>query len=418
MDVLTPIDLMNKKLSVAIVAACPFPAQRGTPVRIFRTAEALSQRGHNVHVVTYHFGDPTSIDEFKIHRIPNIKTYQRDCAGPTYSKLFLLDPLLALKLCNVLKTYEIDLIHAHHYEGLLVSLFAQSLTKHPVIYDAHTILESELPSYPLALPSAAKRIIGRCLDNWLPKRANHIIAVTDEIKDTLIQNCDPTASPITVISNGVEYQHFLSIPDSCNCLRDRTKKIIYTGNFAKFQGIEFLLKAFREILKRRNDVRLCIVSKFPFDKFEPLAVELKIKDNIDVVQTGFDEVPIYLAQADIALNPRIIGGGIPQKLLNYMAAGKPIVSFEGSAKLIEHGKTGWVAENGNVADFSKCVLRLLDDPDLSAKLGRNARRHVLLNYTWEKAAEKIETIYYKVIEQGKSDFYRIGATDTLFHVRE
>ncbi|MDO9264739.1 MAG: glycosyltransferase family 4 protein, partial [Desulfosalsimonadaceae bacterium] len=135
---------MEKKLNVAIVAACPFPAQRGTPVRIFRTAEALGRRGHNVHVVAYHFGDASSTDAFQIHRIPDIKSYRNFNPGPTYPKLLVLDPLLAIKLFQVLKTHQIDLIHAHHYEGLLVSLIVKSITGHPVIYDAHTTLESEL----------------------------------------------------------------------------------------------------------------------------------------------------------------------------------------------------------------------------------------------------------------------------------
>ena len=41
-------------MRIAIVAACPFPLPRGTPVRILRMAEALADRGHEVHVVTYH----------------------------------------------------------------------------------------------------------------------------------------------------------------------------------------------------------------------------------------------------------------------------------------------------------------------------------------------------------------------------
>src|SRR5829696_5121911 len=43
-------------LNVALVAACPFPAPRGTPIRFQRLAEAVAGRGDRVHVVTYHFG--------------------------------------------------------------------------------------------------------------------------------------------------------------------------------------------------------------------------------------------------------------------------------------------------------------------------------------------------------------------------
>jgi hypothetical protein len=44
----------NRPLTVVMVAACPLPSTRGTSIRILRMAEALSERGHNVHIVTYH----------------------------------------------------------------------------------------------------------------------------------------------------------------------------------------------------------------------------------------------------------------------------------------------------------------------------------------------------------------------------
>jgi glycosyltransferase involved in cell wall biosynthesis len=392
---------MKKKLNVAIVAACPFPSQRGTPIRIFRTAEAIGRRGHNVHVVGYHFGDGSDSDAFCIHRIPDIKYYRNFSAGPTYPKLLLLDFLLAIKLYKVLKAYNIDLIHAHHYEGLLASLLAHRITGHPLIYDAHTILESELPFYSMSLPNSVKRIIGRWIDKQIPKQADQIIAVTEEIKQSLIRKSGVNPACVTVVVNGVERQAFLNIPDTPSIPDDGIKRIVYTGNLSEFQGVDFLLHSFKEMLKQRHDIRLCIVSIFPFDRFESMARKLGIRDKIDVVCAGFDEVPRYLAQADVAVNPRVVCDGLPQKILNYMAAGKPIVSFAGSAKLIEHGKTGWIVENGSVEAFSEGVIRLLQDRDLAASLGSNARRFVMSEYTWDRAAEKMETIYYDLLEQRK-----------------
>jgi len=47
---------MTDSLRIAMIAACPFPWPRGTPIRIHRIAEAVARRGHAVHVVTYHLG--------------------------------------------------------------------------------------------------------------------------------------------------------------------------------------------------------------------------------------------------------------------------------------------------------------------------------------------------------------------------
>jgi glycosyltransferase involved in cell wall biosynthesis len=381
---------LDQKLNIAVVAACPFPAQRGTPVRVFRMSEALGRRGHNVHVVTYHLGESETSDQFSVHRIPQIKSYREMSAGPTYRKLFLLDPLLTIKLYQLLRANPIDVIHAHHYEGLMVSLLVTRLTGHPVVYDAHTILESELPSYSLFLPGFVKRRIGRLIDGQFPKRARHCIVVSEGIKKCLVGSYGLRDSEVTEVVNGVESTVFSDLMQVTEPARKCVKRLIYTGNFANFQGVDLLLKAFKKVVKQHSEVRLDIVSSFAFDKLESLAQSLRIRDKIDVRKVDFTQVPKLLSAADVALNPRAVCDGLPQKLLNYMAAGKPVVSFQGSAKILQHGKTGWIVENGSIDAFAQGIIKLLEDEALATQLGNNARDYVLTELTWDKAAEKVE----------------------------
>ena len=62
---------MPRVFHIAMVAACPFPYARGTPIRILRMAEALAQIGHEVHVVTYHLGAGPASAALRIHRTPS-----------------------------------------------------------------------------------------------------------------------------------------------------------------------------------------------------------------------------------------------------------------------------------------------------------------------------------------------------------
>lgn len=94
---------MSRKLKIAVIAACPFPYPRGTPIRILRMAEGLAAHGHEVHVITYHLGQAMDDLPFAIHRIPNIPTYQKFSPGPTYQKIVMLDTLLAIKILNVVR---------------------------------------------------------------------------------------------------------------------------------------------------------------------------------------------------------------------------------------------------------------------------------------------------------------------------
>jgi glycosyltransferase involved in cell wall biosynthesis len=387
-------------MRVLKVAACPFPVPRGTPVRIYHMAEALARAGHAVEVVTYHLGDdrPTSVP---IVRIANVPGYRRTTAGPSYGKLLVLDPLLVLKVRERLRRYPFDVIHAHHYEGLLVALAARGFRDIPVLYDAHTLLSGELPFYPLGVPLRVLRSVAGWLDRTVPRRADAVIAVSEEIRRALVGPGGTASERTFVVPNGVE--RF----DARRAPADGPRTVAFAGNLAPYQGVDFLLEAFARLRALRDDVRLRVIltesssevgrpresGEPSLGSYEARARELGVLPFLDVVRTTFDELPSELARASVAVNPRGECPGIPQKLLNYMAAGAPIVSFAGSAKAIVHGKTGWVVPDGDVAAFAAGIDHLLGDDALAEELGRNARDEARVSYSWDGIARKVGDIY-------------------------
>jgi hypothetical protein len=75
-----------------MVAACPYPARRGTPIRIRRLAEGMVALGHQVHVVTHHFGSGDSDSTLRYTEFPRSVDIAGFRLGPTWVKLGLLDP--------------------------------------------------------------------------------------------------------------------------------------------------------------------------------------------------------------------------------------------------------------------------------------------------------------------------------------
>jgi len=358
-------------------------------------AAALARDGHEVHVVTYHLGEDAGTASFPIHRVRDIPTYRRMAPGPSYQKLVLVDPLLALKLRSVLRRHRIDVIHAHHYEGLLVAL-AAGRGAIPLIFDVHTLLESELPYYKLGLAETLKRRVGRLLDARLPRRADHVIAVTDDIRDRLLALRAVKPERVSVIPNGGDYEVFEAARPATPRDADGPKTLIFTGNLAAYQGIDLMLRAFKAVREARQDVRLLVATEDSFDAYERLASDLGVRPFIEVRRTGFEEIPSLLAAATVALNPRVECDGLPQKLLNYMAAGKAVVSFAGSAKHLVGGEHGLVVEDRDVAAFARAVERLLDDPALAARLGQSGREMVRTTLTWETTARRVQQVYERV----------------------
>jgi glycosyltransferase involved in cell wall biosynthesis len=111
--------------------------------------------------------------------------------------------------------------------------------------------------------------------------------------------------------------------------------------------------------------------------------------------------------------PRTACPGIPQKLLNYMAAGKAIVASAGSAKVLEHERTGLVVANGDVNGFADAVLRLAGNPSLRDALGTRARETVEREFSWERAAEMMEPVYARLMARARSA--RAGESERRGH---
>lgn len=384
-------------MRIAMVAACPFPWPRGTPVRIHRLAEALGERGHEVHVVTYHLGEPLPQAPFTVHRIRNVPSYRFCDPGPTIRKLLYLDPLLTLKLRRVLASARFDLIHAHHYEGLLAGLAALPGRRDtPLIYDAHTLLASELPFYHPKLSRRLKSAVGGFLDRQLPRRADHIIAVSEEIRRVLSTCAD--APGISVIRNGVEVAHFAAA-DAPSKPGPSDPVVAFAGNLAAYQGIDLLLRSFVRVISKVPGARLRLLTDSSFAPYETLARSLGIRESIEVRPTTYQALPSRLRDARVLVNPRIECDGIPQKLLNYMATAKPIVSFAGSAKLLEHERSGLIVPDGDVKGFAAAICRVLDEPDRAITLGATAQRLVAAQYGWNHVAARVEEVYRRLLAQ-------------------
>jgi glycosyltransferase involved in cell wall biosynthesis len=400
---------------VAVVAACPFPVPRGTPIRIRRISEALARRGHDVHVVTYHLGDPLTDPPFRVHRTRKVSSYRKLDPGPSYRKLLVMNPLLRGVLRRVVREHDIEVVHAHHYEGLLVALSLTGSERRPIVYDAHTLLTSELPYYSLGLPRGVKAALGRWLDRNLPGRAEHVIAVTDVIRDALVREGIVPPDRVTAISNGVEVERFpvpeetvVREPGPARAADPASRReadpptVVFAGNLASYQGIDLLLRAFASAASRRPDARLVLLTDSPFDEYEPLAADLGIRDRIELDRVAWPDLPARLTSAGVAVSPRIRCDGIPQKLLNYMAAACPVVAFEGSAPVVEPEREGLVVPDGDTEALGAAMVRVLDDPNLAARLGAAARARAVAEHSWDRTAARVEEVFAGVLGAARS----------------
>ena len=243
-----------------MVAACPFPANHGTPGAIREMSEELAGRGHSVRVVTYPLSHEITVTGVEIDRVAHVGSNREVSVGPSYQRLGF-DGLMLFKLLKVVRKHNIEVIHAHNYEGALIGGLVGKLTGVPVIYNAINTMIGELASFNFIRPRALAIRLAKVLDYVVPRLADFIIADTEELRSFLIdQGIDPAR--VVTIHSGVRPEMFEGGDGARVRNRFATNGgplIIYTGTFDDFQGVDYLMDAFKIVHERKPDVNLLLV---------------------------------------------------------------------------------------------------------------------------------------------------------------
>ena len=80
-----------------------------------------------------------------------------------------------------------------------------------------------------------------------------------------------------------------------------------------------------------------------------------------------------------------------------MACGKPVIAsnLPGVRGVFKNGEQGLLIKPNDIDDLKEKLSRIISNDKLAQRLGQSARELVEKNYTWEKAADKLNIIYYR-----------------------
>jgi glycosyltransferase involved in cell wall biosynthesis len=354
--------------------------------------------GHDVHVVTYGEGDDLSVGKAQIHRVSKISSSGPQ-AGPALHKL-VIDILLVIKLCSVIRKHKVEIIHGHNYEGGLAGVIAKFVTWKPLIYNAVNLMSEELPSYGFFKPAFVGRWLAAFLDWFLPIFPDHIIAVSQSLYDWFAAH-SVKEGRLTLVPCGVRPAMFAAADATALRLKYNVGSrpvVMYTGIHSAFQRVDYLLRAFTVVLKAEPSALLMIVTPLTDEPNFPANVQLARSLGISesVIFIGPHELadlPNYLAMATVTVIPRPECHGHPIKLLNYMMAAKPTVCFEAAAKGVSHLKEVFTVPNHDWEKMGEAIVTLLQDRALAKRLAASGHETVLNTFDWRILAKKIETIY-------------------------
>jgi len=173
--------------------------------------------------------------------------------------------------------------------------------------------------------------------------------------------------------------------------------VLWTGRLDPIKGLDVLLRAFARVDAAHN-AHLLLAGDGPIRRqIERDIATLGLTDRVHLLGTRSD-VPSLLKAADVFTLPSRTEG-LPNALLEAMAAGLPIVTTNapGCRDLIDDSRTGLVVPYGNTAALTAALTELLTNRDRATQLGRRAMEEVTSGWHIAKTFDAYETLYRDVL---------------------
>jgi glycosyltransferase involved in cell wall biosynthesis len=366
-------------LKIVMAGACPYPVPQGSQVFLGETAKCLAELGNDVRLVVYGYGNDQPDDPVPVVRAMRPPFAGSSTApGPHWGKP-LHDAALLLALRRAAR--DADVVCAHNYEALIAALFSR---RRPVVYFAHNAMGDELPYY-CSRPESARRAarLGHWFDNTFPRRAARVIVPHRRLAGYLVlRGCDPAR--VTVIPPPIDHTPFDA---ALSAVPVALPPVLYTGNLDAYQNLPLLTAVMERVRAEKPEARLMVASAAPPDL--PGAEHLAAPD--------FEAVRNALLEDVIVAVPRLSWSGYPIKMLNAMAAGRPVVACASAAWPLTDGLNGLVVPDNDAEAFADAILRLVESPKLRRDLGRAAREAVLRDNAPHLVARQIERVIEEAV---------------------
>jgi glycosyltransferase involved in cell wall biosynthesis len=297
------------------------------------------------------------------------------------------------RLLGLLVRARIDVVHAHMPRANVPAAVLARVAGVPVVI-AH---EHGSVRY----GESVRRLLNQHIVGHL---ADTVLAVSDWDRRRLIDDQGIAADRVEVLRNGI-----LRLPADAPDIRAELAPpgvpiIGALGRLDPVKGYDDLLAALR-LLKDEGLTFRCVIAGVGPD-------ERRLREVIDQNDLGDevrllglrDDVPSLLHAFDVAVMSSH-SEGAPLAILEYMAAGLPIVATRvgGIPELIEDGVHGLLVPPGDPAGLAAAVGRILRDPGLARRLGDTARRRQQAEFDLDVVVRRLESLYVTLYERAAAN---------------
>ncbi len=226
--------------------------------------------------------------------------------------------------------------------------------------------------------------------------------VTNEsYKEIAIRRGGMSPDKVHVLRSGPRLERLKIQPPKPEIKRGKRFMVGYLGVIGQQEGIEYLLEAARCLRdeKGRDDIFWGIVGGGPhLEALRRKSEEMGLQDIVEFTGRVSDEKMLdYLNTADVCVNPDEYNAmndkSTMNKVLEYMALGKPIVQFDLTEGRYSAQDASLYAERNNARDMADKIVMLLDDPERREKMAAIGRERILNELSWDHTSRALISAY-------------------------
>jgi glycosyltransferase involved in cell wall biosynthesis len=387
--------------------------------RVRREAKTLAAAGYKVTVIAPN-GDKGSrggevADGVKVYRFAKLKSSSTVVGH-------LLEYLLAILTLAAMSAYVFvregfDIIHvANPPDGLVFIAAAYKILGKSVIYDQHDLCP-ELYGIKFGDANGLIAKVLRFLERFSYTLADSVIVTNESYKRQALTRGGLPESRITIVRNGPDLENARNAEIDPE-VRGKAPNILAFGGIIEVQdGVAELVRALHALrykLGRSDFVCIVMGSGHALADAKALTRSLGLEENVWFTGWISDRelYKRYLATVDICVSPEPSNAYNEQstfvKVMEYMAAGKPIVAFDLCETRVSAQQSALYAKPNEEMEFALAIAKLMDDPGLRRTMGETGQRRILEKLAWQYSASSLLKVY-----EGLASRYSVSPNSLL-----
>jgi glycosyltransferase involved in cell wall biosynthesis len=374
--------------------------------RVWQESTTLRDAGWEVHVIcpqgTKRDTEAEAVvDGVHIHRYP-LKAATGGPAG--YLQEYGSALWHTLRLAR--KVGPVDVVHACNPPDLLY-LVAKVLKRQGAkfVFDQHDLC----PELYLSRFDRGQDLLYRgvcALERATYRAADVVIATNESYKQVARIRGGKRPEDVFVVRSAPVVERFHEVPAEPELKKGKPYLLAYLGVMGPQDGVDYALRALaklRDEVGRTDWHAVFVGSGDAFDDMVALSAKLGLANQVEFTGRISDEDLVrYLSTADVCLSPDPLNPlndvSTMNKVMEYMAMSKPIVSFELREARVSAGDAAVYAPANDESAFAELVARLLDDPEERVRMGKLGQARVAGPLSWENSAKALLAAYEHAVK--------------------